>query len=299
MTNLIFYTVTILIWGSTWLAIKYQLGTVDPMLSVAYRFALAALILLCWCLVNRLPMRYSRQDHLFMVLQGVLLFALNYLFFYLAELHITSGLTAVVFSMIVIMNLINGNLFLKTPVEMQVLAGGGLGLAGLILLFWPELAEFDLSDRGFYGLLLCVLATYLASLGNIVSARNQQNRLPVVQTNAYGMSYGALFMMLMAWFAQAPLSLDVSPAYLGALVYLALFGSVIAFGCYLTLIGRVGAGRAAYVTLLFPVVALGISTVAEGYQWNLTAFAGLLLILGGNAMAMLRPKRRGLKGKTY
>ncbi|MDT8419936.1 MAG: DMT family transporter [Desulfuromonadales bacterium] len=299
MANLAFYTVTILIWGSTWLAIKYQLGAVDPMLSVAYRFTLAALLLLCWCLLARLPMRYSRQDHLFMALQGVLLFALNYLFFYLAELHITSGLAAVVFSLIVIMNLINGSLFLKTPVEMRVLAGGGLGLAGLMLLFWPELAAFDLSDRGIYGLLLCVLATYLASLGNIVSARNQQHRLPVVQTNAYGMSYGALFMFLVAWLAHAPLSFDLSFEYLGALAYLSLFGSVIAFGCYLTLIGRVGAGRAAYVTLLFPVVALGISTVAEGYRWNLPAFAGLLLILGGNALAMLRPKRQALTGKTY
>lgn len=290
MSNFIFYSATILIWGSTWLAIKYQLGLVDPMLSVAYRFTIAAVILLLWCLLVRLPMRFSRRDHLFIAMQGMFLFALNYLLFYIAELHITSGLAAVVFSTIVIMNLLNGALFLKTPVEIRVLAGGGLGLAGLGLLFWPELAAFSLGDQGFYGLLLCFAATYLASLGNIVSARNQQQKLPVVQTNAYGMSYGALIMFLIVWGTNTPLAFDTSPDYLMALVYLALFGSVVAFGCYLTLIGRVGAGRAAYVTLLFPVVALGISTLAEGYQWSFPALAGLALILGGNGLAMIRPE---------
>lgn len=290
MANILFYGTTVLIWGSTWLAIKFQLGSVDPMLSVAYRFSLAAVVLLLWCVLTRRAMRFTRRDHLFIALQGVLLFALNYLFFYLAELHITSGLAAVVFSTIVIMNLLNGALFLKTPVEMRVLGGGLLGLLGLVLLFWPELASFDLRDRGLYGLLLCVLATFLASLGNIVSARNQQQRLPVVQTNAYGMSYGALFMFLVAWGAGTPLSFDFSMDYLLALVYLALFGSVIAFGCYLTLIGRVGAGRAAYVTLLFPIVALGISTLAEGYHWSLAGLLGLLLILGGNGLAMVKSR---------
>jgi drug/metabolite transporter (DMT)-like permease len=290
MSNFIFYSATILIWGSTWLAIKYQLGLVDPMLSVAYRFTIAAVILLLWCLLVRLPMRFSRRDHLFIAMQGMFLFALNYLLFYIAELHITSGLAAVVFSTIVIMNLFNGALFLKTPVEIRVLAGGGLGLVGLGFLFWPELTAFNLSDQGLYGLLLCFAATYLASLGNIVSARNQQQKLPVVQTNAYGMSYGALIMFLIVWGTNTPLVFDTSPDYLMALVYLALFGSVVAFGCYLTLIGRVGVGRAAYVTLLFPVVALGISTLAEGYQWSFPALAGLALILGGNGLAMIRPE---------
>lgn len=176
-----------------------------------------------------------------------------------------------------------------------MLAGGALGLVGLGLLFWPELAAFDLSDRGVYGLLVCFVATYLASLGNIVSARNQQRKLPVMQTNAYGMSYGALAMFLIAWASNTPLMFDTSRNYLIALIYLALFGSVVAFGCYLTLIGRVGAGRAAYVTLLFPIVALSISTMVEGYQWSPPALIGLLLILSGNALAMIRP---GLK-TTY
>ncbi|MEA3545953.1 MAG: DMT family transporter [Thermodesulfobacteriota bacterium] len=114
MGNLFFYAMTILIWGSTWLAIKYQLGVVAPAFSIAYRFALAALILLIWCLLTKRPMRFSLREHLFIALQGVMLFALNSLFFYLSELYITSGLAAVVFLTIVVMNLVNGRIFLGT-----------------------------------------------------------------------------------------------------------------------------------------------------------------------------------------
>ena len=288
MINLVFYTITVLIWGSTWLAIKFQLGTVDPILSVAYRFALATLMLFAWCLLRRLPMRFSRREHLFVALQGMLLFAINYLLFYLAELKIASGLAAVVFSTIVIMNLLNGRLFLGTAVELQVLLGGASGLAGLVLMFWPEMAAVNFSGPVITGLLLSFAATYLASLGNIISARNQRMRLPVVQTNAYGMAYGALCMTLMAFAADVPLTIDWSPPYLLSLFYLALFGSVIAFGCYLSLVGRIGPGRAAYATLLFPVVALALSTFWEGYQWTVAGVSGILLILGGNYLALAR-----------
>ena len=145
MANFFFYTITVLIWGSTWLAIKFQLGMVDPALSVAYRFALAALMLFAWCFARRLPLKFSGADHLFIALQGVFLFAANYLLFYLAELQITSGLAAVVFSTIVVMNLVNGRLFLGTPIELKVLVGGALGMVGLVLLFWPEMASTDFS----------------------------------------------------------------------------------------------------------------------------------------------------------
>lgn len=286
MANALFYLVTILIWGSTWLAIKFQLGSVAPAWSVTYRFALAALILICWCLLRKLPLRFSLREHLFIALQGVCLFALNYVLFYLAELHITSGLAAVVFSTIVVMNLINGRIFLAVPMEMRVLCGGGAGFAGLILLFWPELAAVNFSGEVIVGTLLCLAATYLASLGNILSARNQKHKLPIIQTNALGMSYGTLCMLLVSCLSGAPLSFDMSPAYLISLGYLALFGSVIAFGCYLTLVGRIGAGKAAYATLFFPLVALLLSTFFEDYRWTLPGIAGIALILCGNFLAL-------------
>jgi len=290
MANFFFYTITVLIWGSTWLAIKFQLGMVDPALSVAYRFALAALMLFAWCFARRLPLRFSRGDHFFIALQGVFLFAANYLLFYLAELQITSGMAAVVFSTIVIMNLVNGRLFLGTPIELKVLVGGALGMVGLVLLFWPEMASTDFSGPVIIGMLFSFAATYLASLGNILSARNQRYKLPVVQTNAFGMAYGSLAMALVVLVSGTSITIDLAAPYLLSLVYLALFGSVIAFGCYLSLVGRVGAGRAAYVTLLFPVVALGLSTIWEGYAWSVPGGCGIVLILFGNSLAMARKK---------
>ena len=287
MRNVLFYIVTVAIWGSTWIAIKFQLGSVDPTLSVGYRFSLAALLLLLWCWVGRLPMRFSLVEHGFMLMQGVMLFSLNYLLFYLAEQQIASGLAAVIFSTVLLMNMVNGAIFLKSPLDRKVMAGGMLGLSGIVLVFRPEITSFTLNQGGLYGVFLSLFATYFASLGNILSARNQKNNLPIVQTNAIGMGYGALLMLGAAWLTGKPFLFDTSASYILSLVYLAIFGSIIAFGCYLSLIGRIGADRAAYATLLFPLVALAISTVWEDYHWTGSAAAGVLLILAGNLL-MLR-----------
>ncbi|OEU51155.1 MAG: hypothetical protein BA866_00700 [Desulfobulbaceae bacterium S5133MH15] len=290
MKNLAFYLLVILIWGSSWIGIKLQLGTVEPIVSVTYRFSLAAVILLTWCYIRGLNMRFSLKEHCFMLLQGILLFGLNYLFFYIAELYVTSGLAAVIFSTILLMNIVNGAIFLKSAIDGMVAIGGLLGLAGIILVFRPEITSFSMDNNGALGAVLCVLATLFASLGNITSARNQKNGLPIIQTNAYGMSYGALVMLLIALAWGKSFSFETSPVYVGSLLYLALFGSVIAFGCYLTLIGNIGADRAAYATLLFPIVALAISTIWEDYQWTLSSAAGVGLILLGNLWMLKRRK---------
>ncbi|MBB5348140.1 EamA family transporter [Desulfoprunum benzoelyticum] len=290
MVNIFFYCATVVIWGSTWIAIKLQLGTVDPMLSVGYRFSLAAVLLLIWCMLRRIPMRFSAIEHGYMLLQGTLLFSLNYLLFYLAELQITSGLAAVIFSTIQLMNMVNGAIFLHAPLDRKVFAGGIFGLIGIYLVFRPEIASFSLQQHGVIGIGLCLLATYFASLGNILSARNQKNGLPILQTNAFGMGYGALLMLAAAWLSGKPFIFETTPAYTLSLLYLAVFGSIVAFGCYLSLIGNIGADRAAYATLLFPLVALAISTIWEGYRWSGTAVTGMLLILGGNFL-LLQKKR--------
>ncbi len=288
MKNLLFYAGTVLIWGSTWLAIKFQLGAVDPMVSVAYRFSLASLVLLIYCRVRGVNMRFSGREHLFMALQGLFLFALNYWLFYLAGSHLPSGLVAVVFSSILVMNMVNGALFLGSALEARMVAGAALGLMGIGLVFWPELDSFDLSDQGMTGLLLCLGATLLASWGNILSARNQKKGLPVVQTNAYGMGYGALVMFLFSLLSGKSFGFEFSPTYIGSLLYLSVFGSIVAFGCYLSLIGRIGADRAAYATLVFPIVALYLSTVFESYRWSESGFIGIALILLGNVLILKR-----------
>jgi len=291
MENLLLYAITVLIWGSTWLVITFQLGEVDPILSVAYRFTLASLLLLAYAGLRKANLRFSTRQHLFFGLQGVLLFSLNYLLVYLAEQRLTSGLVAVIFSMMVFMNILMGALFLGNPVRKNVVIGALIGLAGISLVFLPELKAFSLHDSGSVGLLLSLGGTLFASLGNIVSARNQREGLPVIQTNAFGMGYGAILMFIFALIAGKPFSFEATPAYILSLVYLAVFGSVIAFGAYLTLLGRIGADRAGYSSLLFPIVALGLSTLVEGYQWSAPALAGVLLVLAGNFIVLARPKK--------
>ena len=280
------YGSTVIIWGTTWLAIKFQLGSVDPMVSVLYRFMAAALTLFLYCKLRGLKMRFRLKDHVFMALQGLVLFSVNYWLIYLAEVHVTSGLVAVIFSGIVFMNMINGAVLLGSPIRSNVLLGGTIGVLGIVLVFWPQLISFSLSDKGALGLVLSVVSTFMASLGNIISARHQQNNLPVIQTNAYGMAYGAVIIGAISLISGKTFSFEMSLAYVGSLFYLSLFGTVIAFGCYLKLIGKIGADRAAYSTMLFPIVALGISTVYEGYQWAPNNIVGMAIVLIGNWMVL-------------
>ena len=280
------YGATVIIWGTTWLAIKFQLGSVDPMVSVLYRFIAAALTLFLYCRLRGLRMRFHLKDHIFMALQGLVLFSVNYWLIYLAEVHLTSGLVAVIFSGIVFMNMINGALLLGSPIRSNVLLGGAIGVLGIVLVFWPQLISFSFSDKSALGLVLSVVSTFMASLGNIISARHQQNNLPVIQTNAYGMAYGALIIGVISFFSGKTFSFEMSLSYVGSLFYLSLFGTVIAFGCYLKLIGKIGADRAAYATMLFPIVALGISTFYEGYQWAPHNIIGMAVVLIGNWMVL-------------
>lgn len=290
MNTALLYITTVLIWGSTWYAITLQLGIVDPVVSVAYRFAIAALVLVAWCVVRHKDMRYSARDHVWMAVQGLFLFCANYAVFYVATGYVTSGLVAVVFSTIAAWNILFARLFFGVSVSARVLAGAATGIFGLGLVFWPEVEALDLSDNATFGLMLCVIATVLASFGNMASARNQKRGLPVLQSNAYGMAYGAAFTAVFCVWTGRTFAWDASFDYLWSMAYLALFGSVLAFGAYLTLLGRIGAGRAAYAAVLFPVVALSMSVVLEGYAFTPLAAVGALLVLGGNVLVLAKAK---------
>jgi drug/metabolite transporter (DMT)-like permease len=288
MQNVAYYLITMLIWGSTWLAIKFQLGVVSPELSIAYRFVLAAIFLFVFSIARRLPLRFNWRQHFYIALQGLLLFSFNYFMVYLAEEHLVSGLVAILFSTIIIANVIFGTVFLKAPVRTRVVVGAFVGILGLILIFAPELNSFNLSSEGILGVILVIASVISASLGNIISARNQRSGLPVIQTNAFGMAYGAALMFALAIFNGAQLTFDPSTSYILSLLYLALFGSVIAFGTYLTLLGRIGPDRAAYVTVLFPVIALALSTLFEGITWSGAQLGGVALVLIGNVIVLTK-----------
>lgn len=288
MKNKFLYVVTILIWGSTWIAIKYQLGSVDPLISTFYRFALAAIILVLFCSLRGLNMKFTIKEHLFLALFGLLLFSINYWMVYLAEIHITSGVVAVTFSSIVFMNIFNGAIFLKTPIKSQMVFGAVIGIIGICFIFAQEIQSFDFSDKSVQGLSMCFLSVLLASFGNIVSARNSEKGLPIIQANAFGMAYGSAILLLLAIFLGKEFTISLTTSYITSLLYLTVFGSILAFGSYLTLIGKIGADKASYAIMVVPVVALIISSFFEGYVWNLQAALGLVLVLAGNFLALRR-----------
>lgn len=287
--NASLYGITVLIWGTTWIAISYQVGTVAPELSVGYRFVIAAALVFVWALILRQSLRFAWRTHLLLAAMGFCLFSVNFYLFYQAAAYLTSGLLAVVFSTASVMNIVNGRILLGRRSEPRTLLGALLGICGVALMFWPEVQSFDLADAGVAGLLLSLGGTFCFSLGNIASARAQAQGLPVISCTAWGMAYGALAMCTLALVNGAELTLDPRPAYVISLLHLAVFGSVLAFGAYLTLLGRIGADRAAYATVLFPLVALAISTVVENYVWTPAALVGVVLVLAGNFLVLLRP----------
>jgi drug/metabolite transporter (DMT)-like permease len=286
MPSPVIYAIVVLIWGTTWYAIKFQLGVVAPEISLVYRFGLAATCVFIFARIAGSPMRLSWREHRFVALQGLTLFCLNYWMTYLSTQFLTSGLVAVLFTSVILLNLINARFFFGIPVEARVLLAAVTGTLGVALLFLPEL-EAAMGDRTVtYGALLALGATYLASLGNMAAMRNTQSGMPVVTANAYGMAYGTLGLALIAFIRGAPVDFDPSWPYVVSLLYLSLAGTSLAFGLYLVLIKRIGPSRAAYTSVLFPVIALAVSTLFEGFRWNLTTTVGLAVLIAGNALAL-------------
>ena len=278
------------IWGSTWLAIKYQLGVVAPELSVAYRFGLAAIALFAWCVATRRSLRFSAREHGYLAALGVLLFGLNYIGVYWAERFVTSGLVAVLFSTIVFMNPAGMRIAFGTPLSARTLIAATLGVAGVALLFLPELDQATHGGSAGYGVAFALGATVIACGGNLIAMRNQKVGIPTFPGTAWGMAYGAISAAMIAVLRGVPWTFDIHPAYLLSLAYLSVFGSIIAFGAYLTLLKRVGGGPAAFVSVATPVIALALSTLFEGYRWTWIAALGVALAVAGNWLA-LRPGR--------
>ena len=284
MSNLNLYAITVAIWGSTWLAITFQLSAVPPSASVVWRFALSALILLIYAVWKRLPLRFSSRDHFWMALQGLLLFGVNYVFTYLSEQYLVSGLVAVIFSLMIFLNIVGMRIFFGRPINPIGFLAAMLGVVGVGLVFWPELSRFSLARSELIGALFAAVAMTLASLGSMVATHNQ--RMPVVQVNGFAMMYGAGFVAFYAVLSGDRFAWSFP--YVVSLLYLALFGSVLAFGAYLTLMKRIGADRAGYTAVAIPVVALVLSTLFEDIHWQTPMILGVGLCLAGNVLMLAR-----------
>ena len=291
----VLFTVATLIWGSTWLGIKYQLGVVAPEISVVYRFAAAGALLALWCIAIGRSLRFPLRAHAFLALQGVLLFGLNYSAVYIAEVYATSGLVAVLFATIVFMNPVGMRLVYRAPLSMRVLVAAALGVAGVALLFLPDLLAARQGGEAALGIAYGLGGTVIASAGNIVALRNQRAGIPIFPGTAWAMLYGALAIALVALATRVPWTLDPRPAYWWSFAYLVVFGSIAAFGTYLTLMRKVGPALSGFVGVATPVVALLLSTLFEGYRWTGIAVAGAGLAVVGNLLALPKPPWRRVR----
>ncbi|MBQ4838963.1 DMT family transporter [Pseudoalteromonas luteoviolacea] len=290
MRDWLLYIITVLIWGSTWLAIEFQLGQVNEVVSLFYRFAISALCMWGFVVWRQLPMRFKLVDHGFFILLAIGNFGLNYLLLYWAQGSLSSAMASIAFSFMLILNMINTRLFFAKPIAFKSYIGAALGVAGIVSLFWDELGTADLSSNTLVGLALALAGTFVASLGNMVSIRNSNRAIGVLEGNAWGMLYSSV--LLGAYIAFSPLSFvaQADTSYWLSLLYLSVFGTVIAFACYFSLLKNIGPERASYIIVLFPIVAVVLSTLFEGFTWQVNTFIGFGLICAGNLL-VLAPKK--------
>lgn len=286
--DLALYATTVFVWSTSWIALALQVGEVPAEVSAFWRFALAAAMMIAWVLLSSRPMRFPWREHLRFAAMGALLFSTNFLLFYYGAHYLTSGLLAVVFSLAAVTNMLFAAVLLGQRIEARVALGALVGFCGVGFLFLPEIAGEHLDHGALVGLGYCVAGTLCFSLGNVLAAGAQRRGVPVLSATAWGMVYGASFLGLFAVARGFSFRVPLDVTYLGSLAWLAIFSSVVAFACYLTLLGRIGAARAGYSTVMFPVAALAISTVFEGYHWTWPAALGLVLALAGNLLVLRR-----------
>lgn len=280
------YIVTVLVWGTSWLAIAFQNGPVDSLVSIFYRFALASLLLLPFLYLTGRLQKAKNIDHLWFFLHGCCMFSLNFICFYNASKYMASGLVSIVFSAAIFYNAINSKIFWGVTPSKSVYGAGVLGIAGLTLLFWQELMQTTASRELLLGIGLAALGTFGFSLGNMINVRHKKNDMNPLTSTAYGMTYGTAVLLLIIFVTQTSITWDDRSLYVYSLVYLSVFASIIGFTAYLSLVNRIGANQAAYATVVFPVIALALSSVFEDYTWGVMNSLGLVLVLFGNAVAM-------------
>lgn len=285
------YFLCVLIWGSTWIAIKFQLGTVAPEVSLFYRFLIASVVLFAFCWWKKLPMKFTPRQHALMAAQGTLMFAISYIFVYHAEMHVVSALVAVGYSASPLLNMMAVRLFFGTPMSLRVALGALLGIAGIVTIFLPEFATMRGDGNVALGTGFTAIAVIISAIASGLVTRNSHLGLPVWQTMTWGMFYGTLSLLLISLVMGKSFDLPLTLPYVTSLLYLAIFGSVIAFACYYTLLGRIGAGRAGYIGVMVPVIALFISAMFEGFRWQLATWIGIALSFVGNIIVLRQNTR--------
>ena len=281
MNNYILFTFTLLCWAPTWYLIKYQLGYVDPLLSVFYRFIIASLIIFIFLFIKKKKLKFSINYHFWFLFFGICLYSVNYVFLYLSNTYLISAFPAVVFSTVVIMNILGETFYFKKKPSLKTIIGASIGMVGVLIIFNDEIFSFSLNKGAHIGLFLALIGSFFASTGNMIHQRNLNNHFPSIQTIAYAMLYGSIITFLITQIRGTELMFEYSLSYISSLLYLTIFGSVFAFIYYLKLLENVGPGRAGYIAVVMPVIALIISTFFEKLEWQADLIIGLpILIIG-------------------
>lgn len=273
-------------WSTSWYPLSLQVNGIAPEVSLVWRFLLAALLMTGFTMIRSVGLRFPWRDHLSFMGMGVTLFSSNFCLFYYASLFTASGLLAVMFSMASLINVLMVAALTKTAPPRLQLGAALMGILGVAIIFLPEI---QVAGTAWIAAVLCTVGTLFFCTGNMISAATQRRGIPVLASTSWGMLYGACFMALVATLRGHEFAIDISVSYIGSLLWLVVVSSVITFGCYLSLVGSIGASRAAYATVVFPIFALAISTVLEGYGWSLLSVGGLALVIAGNLM-MIRSR---------
>ena len=279
--------ISVLVWGTTWHAITYQIAAFPAELGVALRFALAGGSVLLFCRWRGVPLRFGPADHGVLALQGVFLYGVSYVCVYHAERFVPSGLVAVGYSASPLLTAIGAALLFGTALRARFAVGGALGIAGVALMFWPEITRPGDSDEAVFGAAFTAAAVLMSTVGSLTASRNRQRNLPLLPVLGFGMLYGAASAGLVALTTGALSPLPTAPSWWLSLAYLAFAGSVLAFACFLTVQDRIGAGPAGTIGVMTPLIALVVSLVFEGFRPNALTFAGAVLAVAGNALMLL------------
>ncbi len=279
-----------LIWGSTWIVIRDQLGHVPPFWSIAYRFVIAAAAMFAFAALRRDPLRLPRAGAAVAVVLGLSQFTLNFGFVYAAEAYVTSGLVAVVFAMLFLPNALLGRAFLGQRVPARFVGGSAIAAAGIALLFAQEWRA-GAGSSTLLGILLTIGGVLSASVGNVLQATSRVRALPIATLLAWSMAVSVVANGAIALVLSGPPAWDPRPAYLAGLLWLGVAASALAFFLYYGVVRAVGPARAAYSSVLVPVIAMGFSTVFEDYHWSTLAVAGGGLALVGLLVALGGPRR--------
>lgn len=286
------FAVCVLTWATTWHAVTFQVAPIAPEVGVAIRFGLAGALVLAFCALRGLPLRYSLRDHAMLALQGAFLYGVAYLGVYYAERHVASGLVAVGYSASPLITGLGARVLFGVRVGRRFVVGGMLGLAGVALIFWPEFGKGSTGARTGLGAALTLASVFLSAVGSVAASRNSRRGIPLWPALGYGMLYGAAASFVIGMARGVGFDLPSTASWWISLIYLVLPGSILTFACFLTLQDRIGPGPTGSIGVMTPLLALLVSIAFEGYQPDAYTAAGAALAVIGNALMLRRSGAR-------